>query len=51
MDDIQRTLAEMVKACHPSSLVWWIAQGVLPLAIGQRQLEAFSETIRPECVG
>jgi hypothetical protein len=41
----------MVQACNPSYLVWCIAQGVLPLAVVQRQLEAVSEKIRPEFAG
>ena len=51
VDEIKRKLAEMVEACNPSSLVWWIAQGFSPLSVVQRQLEIFSEQIMPACVG
>jgi hypothetical protein len=51
VDDIKRKLAEMVEACNPSYLVWWIDQGFLPLPVVQRQLEMFSEKIMPEFVG
>ena len=44
-------LAEMVEACNPSYLVWWIEQGFSPLPVVQRQLEIFSEKIMPEFVG
>jgi hypothetical protein len=51
VDDIKRKLSEMVKACNPTYLVWWIEQGFLPLPIVKRQLELFSEKIMPEFVG
>jgi alkanesulfonate monooxygenase SsuD/methylene tetrahydromethanopterin reductase-like flavin-dependent oxidoreductase (luciferase family) len=51
VDDIKRKLAEMVKACNPSYLVWWIEQGFLPLPVVKQQLELFSEKIMPEFVG
>jgi alkanesulfonate monooxygenase SsuD/methylene tetrahydromethanopterin reductase-like flavin-dependent oxidoreductase (luciferase family) len=51
VDDIKRKLAEMVEACNPSYLVWWIEQGFSPLPVVQRQLEIFSEKIMPEFVG
>ncbi len=43
--------AEMVEACNPTYLVWWIEQGFSPLPVVQRQLEIFSEKIMPEFVG
>ena len=51
VDDIKRKLAEMVEACNPSYLVWWIEQGFSPLPVVKRQLELFSEKIMPEFVG
>ena len=51
VDDIKRKLAEMVEACNPSYLVWWIEQGFSPLPVVQRQLEICSEKIMPEFVG
>jgi hypothetical protein len=51
VDDIKRKLAEMVEACNPSYLVWWIEQGFSPLPVVQRQLEIFSEKNMPEFVG
>jgi predicted phosphoadenosine phosphosulfate sulfurtransferase len=48
---IKRKLTEMVEACNPSYLVWWIEQGFSPLPVVQRQLEIFSEKIMPEFVG
>lgn len=51
VDDIKRKLEEMVKACNPDWLVWWIDQGYLPLPVVKRQLEIFSEKIMPEFKG
>ena len=51
VDDIKRKLAEMVEACNPSYLVWWIEQGFSPLSVVQRQLEIFSEKVLPEFIG
>lgn len=51
VDDIKRKLEEMVKACNPEWLVWWIDQGYLPLPVVKRQLEVFSEKIMPEFKG
>jgi alkanesulfonate monooxygenase SsuD/methylene tetrahydromethanopterin reductase-like flavin-dependent oxidoreductase (luciferase family) len=51
VDDIKRKLEEMVKACNPEWLVWWIDQGYLPLPVVKRQLEIFSEKIMPEFKG
>jgi hypothetical protein len=51
VDDIKRKLAELVKACNPTYLVWWIEQGLLPLPMVQRQLALFSEKSMPEFVG
>jgi hypothetical protein len=51
VDDIKRKLAEMVEACNPSYLVWWIDQGFLPLPVVQQQLEMFSEKIMPAFLG
>jgi alkanesulfonate monooxygenase SsuD/methylene tetrahydromethanopterin reductase-like flavin-dependent oxidoreductase (luciferase family) len=51
VDDIKRKLEEMVKACNPEWLVWWIDQGFLPLPVVKRQLEIFSEKIMPEFKG
>jgi alkanesulfonate monooxygenase SsuD/methylene tetrahydromethanopterin reductase-like flavin-dependent oxidoreductase (luciferase family) len=51
VDDIKRKLAEMVEACNPSYLVWWIEQGFSPLSMVQRQLKIFSEKVMPEFVG
>jgi hypothetical protein len=48
---IKRKLTEMVEACNPSYLIWWIEQGFSPLPVVQRQLEIFSEKIMPEFVG
>ena len=48
---IKRKLAEMVEACNPSYLVWWIEQGFSPLPVVQRQVEIFSERIMPEFIG
>jgi hypothetical protein len=42
---------ELVEACNPSYLVWWIEQGFSPLPVVQRQLEIFSAKIMPEFVG
>jgi hypothetical protein len=47
VDDVKRKLSEMVKACNPTYLVWWIEQGFLPFAVVQQKLELFSEKIMP----
>jgi len=51
IDDVKRKLEEMIKACNPEWLVWWMDQGFLPLPVVKRQLELFSEKVMPEFKG